>query len=791
MATNNNEINEKEGVRTIMKKNMHRSSNSLGGCSENPKHLYQRSSSLSLSAEFEQSFDQNSISLQEKSPSVRRRKGIRTRKVFTFTGRKTITGSTKKAGSKAKLPFQQDSPVNCLKTSLSSKYQPKLFQDISGHEIIIKALSNAVQKEKIAPLYLFHGPSGTGKTSTARIFAMALNCESTSRSKPCWSCRGCSRTLYIMDLCSGSRIAGFERIKTLLQSTTFTKIVSGFKVFIVEECHLLTAEAWEDILNIVERNYGSNMVFVMITEDVNMVPKAISSRCHKFCFPKLKDADIMSKLAIMVAQENIHLESDALKLIISKAEGSMREAENILDQLGLLGSRITSSIVQQIVGLVPHSKLLDLLRTAITSDTIKTVRTTRELIASGVQPQSLVSQLASLVTEILSGAADATSSSAGSSKDMRLLRNGSQLTISQSEKLSHALKVLVETEKQLSSTNDQTTWVIAAILQIASEQFCRTSTGIVLPRDILMPSDDKLDSESRQIQHVNRNKLSDLLHHSKSRKYKFPTNIISEEADISKNDPGTSIRSKSKKIERETNMVNQVSEMEEVWKNLLARIQSKDVKEFLRRQGKLASLTISSVNAIVHLIFKRQEDKLAAQMSEETIGKALKVAFGCPVTVNISLEPKDLETIERSSSSSTTGKEKSCDHFRQQQRASLPEYKSPRTPNVRGRSVRRSISQKSCSIPESNFPSQENGSLSMNKQIPRDKTYIARSTKPKHKWLSLSTIQQGDASVEPYSQDLLFENANTEKGGKKKPKLQKSISKANERQFCQDIATPM
>lgn len=235
-------------------------------------------------------------------------------------------------------------------TSLSHKYQPKSFQQLVGHEINIKVISNAIQGNKVAQLYLFHGPSGTGKTSIARVFAMALLCESTSPEKPCWTCRGCSRSLYMMKLCSGTRTTGFQRISTLLQRTSFAQAVPGFKVFIIEESHSLTVEAWDDLLGILENINSATFIFVLIADDANTIPESISSKCQKFSFPKLNNKDVALKLARIVAQEAITIEKDAVELIVAKAEGSLKEAEHILGQLILLGPRITSSMVQQLVG---------------------------------------------------------------------------------------------------------------------------------------------------------------------------------------------------------------------------------------------------------------------------------------------------------------------------------------------------------------------------------------------------------------------------------------------------------
>ncbi|KAI7980424.1 Protein STICHEL [Camellia lanceoleosa] len=121
----------------------------------------------------------------------------------------------------------------------------------------------------------------------------------------------------------------------------------GFKVLIIKECHSFNAEAWDELLGMVEREHGCRVVFVLITVDANMVPTNISSRCQKFCFPKLKKEEMTLKLAKIVACEGIRIDKE--EAIIAKAKGSLREAANLLDQLALLGSTITSSMVQQLV----------------------------------------------------------------------------------------------------------------------------------------------------------------------------------------------------------------------------------------------------------------------------------------------------------------------------------------------------------------------------------------------------------------------------------------------------------
>ncbi|XAR64315.1 DNA-directed DNA polymerase [Bertholletia excelsa] len=643
--------------------------------------------------------------------------------------------------------------------SLCCKYQPKNFADIIGHEITVKAISKAVEKMKIVPLYLFYGPCGTGKTSTARIFAMALNCQSTSCVKPCWSCRGCSRSLYIMELCCGSRMEGFKRIKTLLQSTSFAHAIPGFRVLIIKDCHSFNAKEWDEFLDMLERGYSSRIIFILIIEDENGIPQNISSRCQKFCFHKLRGKEIAVKLARIVVCEGIRIEEEALELIATTAKGSLREAENLLDQLVLLESAITTSMVQQLVGLLPQNKLADLLATAISGDTINTIRYTRELIATGVEPQILISQLASLAADIISRANIADSmTSPGLSKEQlssRLLPS----TNSQSERLCHALKILVETEKQLSSSSDQNSRTLAALLEITLDNVGnRITTNFVLPSNI---------STTWRLSSI------------------------------------SSIELAFKEVEKLPNWENR-SDMDEIWQNMLRRIQNIPIKEFLCHQVKLASLTISNVNIIVHLMFKRQADKMAAQISEESISRALESAMGCPVTVNMSVEPVGLGIVEgnafnRSQSSHgferqlripliadifhNTDSEAAANHSIQEEPSRLSETSRPVNLNYctpsQGKSKYPLEEDEACTAwPQKILPLRDG--TKEQSQVDRGQSGTAK--RPKQRWLSLSSIPMSDASVERYSQDILYEKAHKERDSNKRKnqKFRKGFSNTAE-----------
>ncbi|WCJ44813.1 AAA-type ATPase family protein [Euphorbia peplus] len=702
--------------------------------------------------------------------------------------------------------------------SLSHKYQPKSFQDIVGHEINIKVISSAVEKNKVSQLYLFHGPSGTGKTSAAVIFSMALLCESTSQNKPCWSCRGCSRSIYMMELCSGSRTTGFQKISTLLQCTSFAHAVPGYKVFIIEESHSLTTQAWEELLGILENIYNTSLVFVLIAADANMIPESVSSRCQKFCFPRLNRRDVALKLERIIVEEGIRIEEEALKLIVGKAEGSLKEAEHILDQLTLLGPRVASSMVQQLLGLIPKNKLMSLLTSAISGDTKMTIITARELLARGVEAEAIVFQLASVITDMLTGA-DITSSNpseiAVPSKNHELLEK-SQIANTSSENLCYALKVLLEAEKQPRSSFDHITWLYAALLQIASLNGSdEISSRIYVPKRMSLPFGDTMISHN----------ISMESHHSMEGTCVQQSPEIRGLTTINQAVENTG-RCKGNGDEREFNLAC-LTDMDEIWLNILERIRNRDMKEFLSSHAKLASLTVSSANAIVHLIFKRTQDKMEAQMSEESMSNALEMAIGCSVVLNISSEPVDFGIINEYNASSHKCHLAGCNQPKKQQhKSSLPKFVDNTNP---GDSMHQNIFRTSgpsyaqtqllTGSKDATFISQGNEAIetamcskaltvsgtvteenklgssvgstinSLGKdRILDEATHIMRREEPKHKWLSLSSFQQNDASVEPYSQDILFENEKVVNGNRARKHLKprKDSSKVLEVHHLQD-----
>lgn len=245
---------------------------------------------------------------------------------------------------------------NSRHQSLTQKYMPRTFKDLVGQHLVAQALSNAVVRRKVGFLYVFYGPHGTGKTSSARIFARALNCHSVDEPRPCGFCHPCiaydmGKSHNIQEVGPVSRF-DFEGIMDQLENMIVLQAPSQYRVFIFDDCDTLSPECWNAISKVVDLA-PRRVVFILACSSLDVLPHMIVSRCQKFFFPKLKDTDIFLTLQWIARKEHLEIDKDALRLIVSRSDGSLRDAEMTLEQLSLLGQNISISLVQELVYYFP------------------------------------------------------------------------------------------------------------------------------------------------------------------------------------------------------------------------------------------------------------------------------------------------------------------------------------------------------------------------------------------------------------------------------------------------------
>ncbi|KAI5055183.1 hypothetical protein GOP47_0030328 [Adiantum capillus-veneris] len=532
--------------------------------------------------------------------------------------------------------------------SLSQKYRPKLIKDLIGQAMVMEALSNAILRDKIAPVYLFYGPRGTGKTTAAKIFTCAMNCLSIEELRPCGLCTECasfnagqSHDIKEVDAAGNNDV---ESMRLLLSNISQAPTRSRYKVFIVDDCHTLNAEAWNALLKSLEEP-PSFVVFILITTDLEMLPRTAISRCQKFMFVRIRESDIVHRLRKLAFLEKIDIDIEALQFIANRSDGSFREAENLLDQLSLLGNRVTLAVVQEMVGLISDEKLAKLLEWALSADTVNTVNTIRELMETGVEPLALTSQLAVLITDILAG-----KKSVLGSTTMRV-REEQQLRLKQ------VLKILSDAEKQLRFCSDRTTWLTAAFLQFSPNEPCMLpsssrGTSVVPSPMTLFDTSEKETLDPKSWGGDERwdpsLPLQPEVAPSSLRGGPCRIEVVSQrQCDTNNNhDSGTFFQDCEmsvpaadrlrEKIHRESSTASPCT-MDSIWKKVVQGIHSSMPRQLLQEEGKLISIAVSEAYSIARLEFQHPEHKSMAERVRTSIAHSFQMALGCPVELEFSL----------------------------------------------------------------------------------------------------------------------------------------------------------
>ncbi|HAF32123.1 MAG TPA: DNA polymerase III subunit gamma/tau [Anaerovibrio sp.] len=281
--------------------------------------------------------------------------------------------------------------------ALYRKWRPDNFANLVGQDHVSRTLANAIKSGRIGHAYLFTGPRGTGKTSTAKILAKALNCEQGPTVEPCNQCEACQRinsgnSMDVFEIDAASN-RGIEAIRDLRENVKFAPVNGRYKVYIIDEVHMLTSEAFNALLKTLEEP-PAHVVFIMATTEVYKVPATIQSRCQRYDFKRITVDDIFNRLKTVVEDMDIKADDDALRMIAVKADGGMRDALSILDQcIALSEQSLTIDRVQQLLGLVGKEWLDKLVGALQSKDAAAVLTMVDEIIRAGKDLQQVLGEL--------------------------------------------------------------------------------------------------------------------------------------------------------------------------------------------------------------------------------------------------------------------------------------------------------------------------------------------------------------------------------------------------------------
>jgi DNA polymerase-3 subunit gamma/tau len=339
-------------------------------------------------------------------------------------------------------------------TVLARRFRPQTFTEVVGQERIAQTLRNAIRENRVAHAYLFTGARGVGKTSMARIFAKALNCPNVDADGvPCNNCEICNGVSAGQDVdvseIDGASNRGIDDIRSLRANVGVKSMRSKYKVYIIDEVHMLTKEAFNALLKTLEEP-PPLVKFVFCTTEPNKVPDTILSRCQRFDFGTISTYNIKLRLGQLAEAEGFEVDPDALELVARRAAGSMRDSQSLFDQLLAFGSeKITSADVHRLLGTAPDDRVVGIMNAMIDRDRAGTLQRLEGALDEGVQLEALTDQFIGYFRDLMvtaCGATDAPLLSVGADQRPALLTQASKWGL---QTIVAAMQIMAETKARM------------------------------------------------------------------------------------------------------------------------------------------------------------------------------------------------------------------------------------------------------------------------------------------------------------------------------------------------------
>lgn len=359
---------------------------------------------------------------------------------------------------------------------LYRKYRPQTFKDLIGQENIVKALTNAINLNKISHAYLLCGPRGTGKTTTARIIAKSLNCAKGPTLEPCGECPSCkdianSTPIDVIEIDAASN-RKVEDARNILEKIQFVPVNGRYKIYIIDEVHMLTTEAFNTLLKTLEEP-PENVIFILATTEPHKVLDTIISRCQRFDFRRITTEDIVARLKYISQQENINITDEALFTIARSSAGGMRDSLALLDQISVLDAdkEITPDDVNEMLGRLSFETLFDLSSAITNADTQKAITLLDSVYNKGNEPFQIITNLIQYFRNLLvvKNCADRKiAAELTQLAESHILQQKEQSQTLESEQILYIIERLSFYSKEIKDTTNRYLWLELCVIELSS-----------------------------------------------------------------------------------------------------------------------------------------------------------------------------------------------------------------------------------------------------------------------------------------------------------------------------------
>ena len=498
---------------------------------------------------------------------------------------------------------------------LYRKYRPQEFADLVGQDNLVNAFTNAINTGKIAHAYLFCGPRGTGKTSSARILAKSLNCQNGPTLNPCGKCPSCldilnGNMLDVIEMDAASN-RSVEDAQNIIDKIHYAPVNGKYKIFIIDEVHMISKTAFNALLKTLEEP-PENVIFILATTEPQKVLETIISRCQRFDFRRITVDDIVKRLEYISKKEDIKISNDALYTIAKNSQGGMRDALALLDQISVLDmtNEITSDKVNEMLGRIDNDTLLELSQYIFDKKVDLSVQKINEIYSKGNEPLQIIENLIQYFRNL---SVVKTCKDEKTIADLTLLSKDvvpkmkNQVQNISVEKISHIIERLTYYHREIKFTNNRYLWLELCFIDIASENLN------------YMPATKPVPSTETKVvsQPV---KTADSFNSKPITQIKEPETVKEEAVEV-ENKNETKLK-KEEELQKEVNAISKEKEKGSAddWKNVLELIESPPSRSFFNTFAKPVEMT----EAKVVITFKN--DTFAQRAKEPQKSDAMKKA---------------------------------------------------------------------------------------------------------------------------------------------------------------------